>query len=147
MNELLKTARQYNVTICLENQPFLNFSLSRPTDILRFVKTINDDNFKICFDTGHVSVFKDLSVGEELRKLGDEIRVLHVHDNAFDIDLHLMPFFGIIDWHDFAAALNEIRFGGSFSLETLPSRKLPTAIFEDMCKSLVKISQEIVYDI
>jgi len=144
MSELLKTAKDYDVTICLENMPFLEFSISKPEEILKFVKTINDEHFKICFDTGHVSVFDHLIIGDEVRRLGSEIRTLHVHDNMLNKDLHLFPYFGVTDWRDFASALKDIQFGGCFSLETIPSKKLPDDIFEDMCKLLVRISKEII---
>lgn len=144
MNELLKTAKEYNITICLENMPMLKFSIATPTDILRFVKTINDDNFKICLDTGHVAVFNGLSLGDSTRELGDEIRVLHVHDNMHSMDLHLMPQFGIINWEEFAKALKDIGFDGSFSLETLPPSKLSDECFEEMCILLAKIAKDII---
>lgn len=144
MRELLETAKKYEITICLENMPMLDFSMAKPVDILRFVKEINDDNFKICLDTGHVSVFNELSPGNAVRELGDEIRVLHVHDNKHSFDLHLAPYFGIIDWEDFAAALKEINFKGVFSLETLPSKKLPDDIFESMGKSFFNIADNII---
>ena len=105
MRELLKTAKEYDVILCLENMPFLDFSLSAPQEILKIVKEMNDDHFKICLDTGHVSVFGDLSVGDEVRRLNKEIRALHIHDNKFGIDSHYMPFFGKIDWKDFSKSL------------------------------------------
>ena len=46
MNKLLPCAKECGVTICLENMPMTQFSLAKPEDILSFVKTINDDNFK-----------------------------------------------------------------------------------------------------
>lgn len=144
MRELLKTAKEYDITICFENMPMLEFSLAKPVDILKFVKEINDEHFKICLDTGHVSVFNDLIIGDEVRRLGDEIRVLHVHDNKMEKDLHLAPYFGNIDWSDFVSALKDIRFNGSFSLETIPPTKLPTVIFEDMCKLYAKIAEEVI---
>lgn len=144
MSELLETAKEYDITICLENMPFLDFSLSKPADILRFVKTINDEHFKICLDTGHVSVFNKLSLGDSVRELDDEIRVLHVHDNKFSQDLHLIPYSGIIDWEDFAKALKEINFKGVFSLEAAPSAKLTTPLFEEMSILLAKIAYEII---
>lgn len=143
MSELLKTAKEYDVTICFENMPMLDFSLSTPQRILEFVKTINDEHFKICLDTGHVAVFEDLSLGDEVRRLGSEIRVMHVHDNQWCMDLHMMPYFGCIDWEDFAKSLKDIKFDGCFSLETIPSKKLPDDIFESMCKDLAKIAQNI----
>lgn len=147
MGELLKTAKEYGVTICLENMPMRKFSLATPEKILKFVKTINDENFKICLDTGHVSVFDDLNMGDEVRRLGDEIRVLHVHDNKWGADLHLAPYFGIIDWESFVKALKDIGFNGCFSLETMPSGKLSDDLFEEACRLLQKIASDIICDI
>lgn len=147
MCELLVTAKEYDVTICFENMPFLEFSLSKPERILEFVNTINDDHFKICLDTGHVAVFPELSIGEEVRRLGSEIRVMHVHDNWGSLDLHLMPYFGVIDWKDFANALKDISFDGSFSLETMPPATLPDDPFEDMCRLYAKTAKAITADI
>lgn len=143
MTELLKTAKEYDVTICLENMPMTKFSLATPERILEFVKTMDDEHFKICLDTGHVSVFDNLSLGEEIRKLGSYINVLHVHDNKCGIDLHLPPYFGVIDWADFTAALKEIDFGGSISLETVPPSLLSDDIFEQMCIEYAKIAKNI----
>lgn len=144
MGELLKTASEYDVTVCLENMPFHKFSLAKPEAVLNFVKTVNDKRLKICLDTGHVSVFDDLNIGDEVRRLGSEIRALHVHDNKFRIDLHMMPYFGKIDWKEFALALKDIEFAGCFSLETAPPGNLPDDIYEDMCKLLARIAAEIV---
>ena len=144
MKELLKTAKEYGVTICLENMPMLRFSLSSPERILKLVEEINDENFKICLDTGHVSVFgEEIDLAEEVKRLGDKIKVLHVHDNRNGIDLHLMPYYGIIDWNGFYKALKEIGYEGVFSLETTPSRSLPNYLFDEMGVTLYKIVKEI----
>lgn len=144
MRELLKTAKDYAVTICLENMPFGKFSLSKPESILSFVREIGDDHFKICLDTGHVATFSTLSLAEETRRLGSEIRVLHVHDTFPGQDAHMIPYFGVIDWKGFAQALRDIGFSGVFSFETMPPRGLPTPAFEAMCKCLKSIAEEIL---
>lgn len=143
MSELLKTAKKYGVTICFENMPMHKFSLATPEKILEFVKQINDDNFKICLDTGHVSVFPDLSVGDEVRKLGKYIKVFHIHDNRCEFDLHLIPKFGIIDWDDFAKSLKDINYDGVFSLETLPPKSLSADLFEKYCILMFETAKEI----
>lgn len=147
MKELLKTAKEHDVTICLENMPFGEFSMATPESIIQFVNEIDDEHFKICLDTGHVAVFENLSLGDTVKLLGNKIQVLHVHDNRCSIDLHMMPYFGVVDWDEFAQGLKEIDFKGVFSLETEPSHKLPTPIFEDMSIALAKIAKEIVKDI
>ncbi len=144
MREILKTAKQYDITICFENMPMTKFSIATPEQILRFVREINDDHFKVCLDTGHVNVFEGLSLGDAVYLLGDEIRTLHVHDNKYGRDMHLMPFYGTAEWYSFGKALKDIGFCGSFSLETKPSGKLPTPIFEAMGKCLCDIACEIV---
>lgn len=144
MKELLITAKEYGVTICLENMPMANFSIAKPAAILSFVEEIGDENLKICLDTGHASVFDDLSLCDEVRRLGSKIKVLHVHDNKCGKDLHLMPYFGTIDWKAFACSLKDIGFDGVFSLETVAPNKLPDSIFEKSSIMLYEIANEII---
>ena len=147
MEELLETAKENDVTVCLENMPMHQFSMSMPKEILNFVQQIGDDHFKICLDTGHVSVFSDLDLAEETRRLGNEIRVLHVHDNRYGIDMHLNPYDGIINWESFGKALRDVHFKGVFSLETAPSTKLPDALFEEKSRYLAMIAHNITRDL
>ena len=144
MSELLETAKVYDVTICYENMPMNDFSIATPAEILKFVKTINDAHFKICLDTGHAAVFKGITPADAVRELGDEIRVLHIHDNNGQQDQHLLPYFGIIDWKDFGQALKEVNYDGVFCYETEPPANLPDSIFEDMSRMLVKLGKEIL---
>ena len=115
------------------------FSMATPKEILNFVQHIGDEHFKICLDTGHVSVFSELDLAEETRKMGKEIRVLHVHDNRYGCDMHLNPYDGIIHWESFGQALRDIQFDGVFSLETAPDAKLPDALFEEKSRHLANI--------
>ena len=146
MRELLITAKEYGVTICLENMPMARFSMAKPAAILSFAEEIGDENFKICLDTGHAALFDDVSLSDEVRRLGGKIKVLHVHDNKYGKDLHLMPYFGTIDWKAFARALRDIGFDGVFSLETSAPAKLPEPLFEKCSIMLYDIANEIIND-
>ena len=146
MSELLETAKAHDVTICLENMPLPEFSMGSPMEVLSFVKMMNDDHFKICLDTGHASVYEELSPADAVRLLGDEIRVLHVHDNRGKGDLHLLPYFGFIDWNDFGRALKEIGFQGVFSYEAFLFPGLPDEYLEEFSRILVRIAREILSD-
>ena len=137
-------AKQYGVTVCLENMPMRNFSLSKPEKISELVKEINDDNLKMCLDTGHVCVFPDLAAGDEIRNFGNYIKVLHIHDNMGEADSHMYPSKGITDWKDFADSLREVNFGGVLSLETSPSGELDDLAFEKESKGLCKMFRELV---
>jgi sugar phosphate isomerase/epimerase len=143
MQQLLTTAKEYDVTICLENMPMPKFSLGSVSDVLRFVKRINDRHFKICLDTGHVAVFPGGSPADALRKLGSEVRVLHIHDNDGKSDLHKIPFEGIIDWVDFAKALYEVNYPGVFSYETAPSATVSIEEAEQIYKQMIENAKNI----
>lgn len=141
--KLLETAKANDVTICLENMPSTTLSLATPQDILQFVKAMDDDHFRICFDTGHAAVASSASVEDAIRELGDLIRVLHVHDSCLGMDLHLIPYQGTINWTGVSDALRDIGFSGVFSLETGAPQKLPTPLFEQMSIAIANIAKEI----
>ncbi len=143
MAQLLCRARQLGVTVCLENMPMPAFSLGAPSEILRFVREMNDEYFKICLDTGHAAVTAGLTPGQALRELGGEVRVLHVHDNDGKRDQHRAPYFGVTDWADFAAALRDVRFGGVLSLEAKVPPRMPKEGAEAVYRALAAIARGI----
>ncbi len=115
---LVAYAKDYGVTVCLENMPFLNLPLSSPKSIAEFVREINEDNFKVCLDTGHANIF-GMKLSQAVYDIGAELlKVTHIHDNNGIHDQHLNPFKGTTDWKDFGEALGKIGFDGTMSLET-----------------------------
>lgn len=144
MRELLSVAKEYDITICLENMPMPRLSLGSPKATLDFVKEISDDHFKMCLDLGHQTLFPEQSAADFVREHAEYIRVFHIHDSNGKIDLHLMPYYGITDWKDFGKALREVGFSGSFSLETAPPKKLPPEQFEKMSKLLFEIAKSVI---
>ena len=141
--ELLNYVKQYDITICLENMPFTDFSLAKPEDIIRLVKEIDNEQFKVCLDTGHVAMFPELSAGDSVRKAGDLLKCLHIHDNNGDTDAHMFPTMGRTDWTDFINALYEIGYEGVFSLETAAPQRLDDEEFEKESVRLYNISKEL----
>lgn len=144
MKELLSEAKKYGITICLENMPFEGFSISKPEEILKFVKEINDDNFKICLDTGHVAFFKELNLDEEVRRLGKYIKTFHIHDSYSEHDYHLIPYSGKIKWEEFGKALKDIEFDGVFSYETGAKSSFPDDLFEIQNEFMIKTARYIM---
>lgn len=143
MGRLADVGKEYGVTVCFENMPMPALSIATPEAVMRFVKTLDHPNFKVCFDTGHCAVF-GTSAGDAVRMLGkDLMRVLHVHDNDGHRNCHWRPYTGIIDWDDFSNALTEIGFDGSMSLETYVPHSVPNGpereaeedkLFRDACR-------------
>ena len=142
--ELLVTAKEYGITICLENMPMPDFSIGSAEEILRFVQEMNDENFKVCFDTGHAAVYENQNVGDAIRLLGDEIRVLHVNDNDGKGDRHWLPYEGVVDWEDVTKALKDINYQGVFNYEATPSADFADADYERMCLTMIKMAKTII---
>lgn len=124
--ELLPTAKQYGVTICLENMPWRDFPIGPPEKSFQLIRKINDENFKFCLDTGHAEVC-GVSSAEAVRMAGSDLRALHVHDNDGLNDKHYVPYLGVIDWKAFVTALRETGYNGVFSFENGFSDFLPHA--------------------
>ena len=144
-SELLETAKEYDVTICFENMPHLRFSLAEVDKIKKLIDDINDDHFKACLDTGHVNCFDTRNLGDAVRILGKDLKVLHVHDNRFGRDSHDLPYFGSADWDSFYDGLVDVGYNGVFNLETSPSWKLGDELYDEASKLLVKIAKRIIH--
>ena len=120
---LSEVGREYGVIVCLENMPFTKLPITTAAHVTEFVKEIGSDYMRVCLDTGHYLVCGE-SPADAVRTVGkDLLAVLHVHDNDGTRDLHRNPGQGIADWTAFSAALHEIGFDGTFSLETAVNRE------------------------
>jgi sugar phosphate isomerase/epimerase len=69
----------------------------------------------VCLDTGHANLSGDLN--SVVRKLGQNIRMVHAHDNRRRGDEHLPPGTGDIDCNSLLAELDYVRFRGALILE------------------------------
>ena len=111
----------------------------------KLIDDINDDHFKACLDTGHVNCFETRNLGDAVRILGNDLKVLHVHDNRFGRDSHDLPYFGSADWDSFYEGLKDVGYNGVFNLETSPPWKLGEELYDEMAKLLVKIAKKIIH--
>ena len=110
------------VTVCLENMPFRKHPIHTVEQICGIVEDIDHENLAVCFDTGHANLTGE-NVGDCVRRIGKEkLAVLHVHDNCGDADAHDIVYNGNIDWSEFAAALNDIKYGGVLNFEVKIAR-------------------------
>ncbi len=90
-----------------------------------------------CLDVGHCHTNPGRygeceSVPHAIRILGDRIKMLHLHDNEGDFDMHTAPFCGTLPWEETMRALKEVGYQGVFNYEIAWS-KIPdplTASFD-----------------
>lgn len=130
---LAPTAKEYGVTICVENMQTAGHGGKRfactantPYEHADYVDTLNElaseaglsKVFGACFDTGHAFLAGN-DVKNYITYLGDRIACFHVHDNNGVEDDHIAPYAGKSDWDRFVEALAEINFRKTLSFETV----------------------------
>lgn len=136
---LVPYLKEYGVKVALENMFSYDISLGRklvPTiystadELCRAADTLGE-NFVVCLDTGHARITGE-NIPEMINKLGDRLKVLHIHDNCGTLDEHSMPYNGVIEWKDLFCALLRSNYGGVFNFEVdlgrVPIDTLPYAL-------------------
>ena len=146
LEELLPTAREFGVTLCLENLPFPRFSHAFTHTVKQLIEAVNDEHVKACLDTGHANVMKEDSY-TAVKNLGKDLRCLHIHDNYGDTDAHNHPFDGTFDWKGFTKALKEINYSGYLSYEVGVSKELPEQERAEKLISLANILKDFAKEI
>ena len=126
--KLIPYAKEAGVKIAVENMwqrdPVRNYivadTCSDVNEFIKYIDTLDSEQITACLDVGHVGlpVSAEHSVGDVIRRLGhDRLGALHIHDNDYLGDLHLLPYLGKLDWDDIAKALGEIDYQGDFTYE------------------------------
>lgn len=142
---LCEVGREYGVVICLENMPFPRLPITTAAHVTEFAKKIASPWMKVCLDTGHCLVCGE-SPADAVRTVGkDLLAVMHVHDNNGTRDQHQNPGEGVADWAAYAAALHEIGFDGTFSLETVVKRtdEMDDEAFDAARRNLASLARSI----
>ena len=158
--KLIPAAKEAGVIICVENmhttwprsQGHAPMYLSSAEDLISVVNELNDmageKCFGICLDIGHANLYNNAAPGM-IRILGDQLTCLHVHDNDFHYDRHIMPYMGNTDINGTFRALREIGYQGDitfeceFSIQDLPLSVVPymLKVFERTGRHLIGIAQ------
>ena len=129
-SRLIDKAKEYGVTICLENicstyrGKTYTGCCGTMDEACSYVDELNrlagEKRFAFCLDTGHLTVCSQ-PIKRAIVTLGDRLAALHVHDNNGIDDLHYMPYTGIVDWDRFVEGLAEIHFDRTLCFETFRS--------------------------
>lgn len=154
---LAPVAKAYGITICIENL-YTNkgdYLIEGPCcDAKKAAERIDRMNKKygaevlgFCFDTGHANLI-GLDFEDFITILGHRLKVLHIHDNDGNGDLHQIPFtftkdrdnLPSTDWDGFINGLRKIHFDGVLSFETAPALDaFPDGLKEDVLKLIAGI--------
>ena len=156
---LAPMAKEMGITICIENiyTSIGSHIVEGPCcDVKKTVKRIDRINEKyhadvlgFCFDTGHANLV-GIDFENFITELGERLKVLHIHDNDGNSDLHQIPFtftknrenHSSTDWDGFIRGLRNIKFNKVLSFETAPViSAFPEPMKQDALSFIAKIGQ------
>ena len=86
-------------------------------DLNAVVDFMNHPNFAVCWDVGHANM-DGTDQYTEIMKMGKNLKAIHVHDNFGDVDRHLAPFTGTMDYDALIRGLIDSGYDGYFTLES-----------------------------
>ncbi|MBR6726854.1 MAG: sugar phosphate isomerase/epimerase [Clostridia bacterium] len=117
---------------------------SRLSELIGLIDRFNDPHAVCCWDSGHARLaFTREGMPDAMRTLGSRITCTHIHDNYYNKDLHVMPFYGDIDWREQMATLKEIGYKGNLTFEFVYG-KLPDPMVADFLQTAGKIGRMLI---
>lgn len=126
LEKFVKKASEYNILVAIENgtqmekdEPMFKNTAPYIDELIKIVNYFNNKYEKevlgICFDFGHANV-ANLDMYKELIKIGDMLKVTHIHDN-YGLDDHNQPLDGTINWNEVRNGLYDINYSGELTSE------------------------------
>ncbi len=127
-SDIIPYAEKYGITIAPESFGVCSGRgmhcadcFADPQKMFREYEDLKTENKAFCFDSGHTNCgtqFGFLKPQEFIRLFGNQIKLLHLHDNDGIYDQHLVPRQGgKIEWQEVFEALEEIGFDGFYNYE------------------------------
>ncbi len=124
---LIPYCKEYGIAIGVENmwqvdglrKCIVHDTCSRKEEFVRYIDTLDSEYMVACLDVGHVGLpLQDDEAQDVILALGhDRLKALHVHDNDYKGDQHVLPFQGKMNWQAITAALKQIDYTGDFTYE------------------------------
>ena len=118
--------------------------LNDPDLLQQFVRDLQSDYVVACVDIGHAGMFNDPVAF--LEKMDSSVlKMLHVHDNDLNEDLHMFPYTCNIKWDKVCAALAGIGYDGDLTFEVVKGiHKIPDELKIDAYVFLAKIGRHLI---
>lgn len=140
-SRLIEDAGRFGIKLAIENMcdysmaPLRKYC-SSPEELVELIDTLHTPEIGICWDFEHGEIMKQ-DQREALLYIGSRLMATHVSDTHSSTDaslMHIMPFFGDMEWGIIMKTLKEIGYQGDFSFEAhnyanrLPDEVLPVAL-------------------
>ena len=129
----------------------LNSRLGTPKELNAFVEKINSPYIVACVDIGHAALTAATEPEDFIAAVNPEkLACLHVQDNDYLDDRHLIPYSGMFNWEAIMTSLKKIGYCGDLNFEIVkhlqkfPDELIPTALkfARDVGRHLISIYEK-----
>lgn len=154
LGEYASYAQRFNIGIAVENMPKYLYwycekieqQVSCADELIYIVDALKENYEKVgvCWDTGHANLSMKGQY-ENIIKLKDRLKLLHIADNDCQGDDHSAPFTGYVNWNEVTKALKDVNYCGTFNFEV--NNRFPKGLEKDGWRMLYKIGEYLVSQI
>ncbi len=150
-NYLIPYCEKFGIKVAIENMwdrdklrgHIIHDTCSVKEEFAKYVDSVNNPCVVACLDIGHAGLPRQEDEAYDfVYALGKErLKALHIHDNSYQNDEHLLPFRGKVNWELVGKSLGEIGYEGDFTYELVDD------IFLSAPPSLIPSVLRLYYDV
>ncbi|HXQ93282.1 MAG TPA: sugar phosphate isomerase/epimerase [Nitrososphaerales archaeon] len=119
LGECTDFAKEYRMTVCIENSPHPTGYLDTPENLMSMVQDVSATNLAVRLDPCHCNVSKT-DFTEFCNTFKGKIASVGLHDNMGDADSHLPIGLGNVKHLPAIQSLRKVGYDGSLTIEILP---------------------------
>ena len=143
---------QFGIRVAVENlfgrdekRKRLTGKLGSPAELNRIVEKINSPWIVACVDIGHAAL-----TGYEPEKFIEGVnptilKALHVQDNDYLDDKHILPYTGELNWEAIMHSLKKVGYTGDLTFEIVKFLdKFPDELFPEVMQFAVSVGKHLI---
>jgi fructoselysine 3-epimerase len=119
LGDITDFAKDYRMTVCIENAPFATGYLDTPEKMLSMIADVSATNLSVRLDPCHCNVSKT-EFSDFCQAFREKIVSVGLHDNKGDADSHLPVGLGNVKLSPAIESLRRVGYEGSLTIEILP---------------------------
>ena len=144
--------KKYGIRIAVENlfsrdkkRRCFKGRFGTPAELCGFLRRLNSPWFVACIDVGHAALVgcepEDFIAGMERGML----KSLHIQDNDYLGDCHVLPYMGQLNWQGITAALKDIAYDGELTFEIFKFLgRIPDGLVPDALRFAVAVGRDLI---
>ena len=120
-------------------------NIGTPEELNRLVEKIDSPWVVACVDIGHASLTGNEPEDFIERMNPNILKCLHVQDNDYLDDRHILPYTGELNWENIMCSLKKIGYTGDFTFEIINYlKKFPDELIEDSLKLAAAVGRHLI---